>query len=165
MSPCTGKILWKKNQLKLCINTLICWNKNQTWMIVGVCYDFNCAIVPLVPWFDDLPNIWVLPNSWCNNSWTCYQHTHTQLFNGPLSGTTLVSQYLKKHSPTHTHEEEEASSALSLRGLLQRWLKFVFNCSLIFYLFIFIYFAHQIQFTVDLIHEDMMNELKQQGWT
>ena len=30
-------------------------------------------------------------------------HTHTQLFNGPLSRTTHVSQYQKKHSPTHTH--------------------------------------------------------------
>ena len=71
----------EKIQLKLWINTLICWNKNQTWMIVGVCYDFNCAIVPLVPWFDDLPNIWVLPNSWCNKSWTCYQHKHTHTHN------------------------------------------------------------------------------------
>jgi len=28
--------------------------------------------------------------------------THTQLFNGPLSGITWVGQYRKKHSPTHT---------------------------------------------------------------
>jgi len=29
--------------------------------------------------------------------------THTQPFNGPLSGTTRVGRYQKKHSPTHTH--------------------------------------------------------------
>ena len=30
-------------------------------------------------------------------------HTHmrTRLFNGPVSGTTLVGRYQKKHSPTH----------------------------------------------------------------
>jgi len=33
-------------------------------------------------------------------------YTHTELFNGPLSGTTRVIQKQKKHSPTHTHEEE-----------------------------------------------------------
>jgi len=33
--------------------------------------------------------------------------TQTQLFNDPLSGTTWVSRYQKKHSPTRTHEEEE----------------------------------------------------------
>ena len=32
-------------------------------------------------------------------------HTHTQLFNGLLSGTTRVGQYEKKHSPTHTHPD------------------------------------------------------------
>jgi len=35
-----------------------------------------------------------------------HTHTHKQ-FNGPLSGTTHVGRYQKKHSPTHTHEEEE----------------------------------------------------------
>ena len=50
-------------------------------------------------------------------------YTHTQPFNSPSSETTLVSQ--KKHSPTHTHEEEEEEgfaqtvrSALSQLGLL-----------------------------------------------
>jgi len=50
-------------------------------------------------------------------------HPHTQLFNGPLSKTTQVSLYQKKHSPTNTHEEEEGftqteRSALSQQGLL-----------------------------------------------
>jgi len=49
--------------------------------------------------------------------------THTQPFNGPLSGATRVSWHQKKHSPTHTHQEEEGfaqttRSALSQRGLL-----------------------------------------------
>jgi len=40
-----------------------------------------------------------------------------------LFRTTQVSRYQKKHSPTHTHEEEEGfiqttRSALSLKGLL-----------------------------------------------
>ena len=30
-------------------------------------------------------------------------HIHTQPFNGPLSGTTQVCWYQKKHSPTHAH--------------------------------------------------------------
>jgi len=34
-------------------------------------------------------------------------NTHTQPFNGPLSRTARVSRYQKKHSPTHTYEEEE----------------------------------------------------------
>jgi len=36
-------------------------------------------------------------------------HTHTQPFNGPLSGTTRVGRYLKKHSPTHTHPDHQTS--------------------------------------------------------
>jgi len=34
-----------------------------------------------------------------------------QPFNGPLSGTTRVSQYQNKHSPTRTHEEDEEGFA------------------------------------------------------
>ena len=34
---------------------------------------------------------------------TTHTHIHTQPFNGPLSGTTQVCWYQKKHSPTHTH--------------------------------------------------------------
>ena len=51
-------------------------------------------------------------------------YSHTQLYNGPLSGTNRFSWYKKKHSPTHTHEKEEegfvqiTTSALSQRGLL-----------------------------------------------
>ena len=41
----------------------------------------------------------------------CHEYTHTQLFKGPLSGTTRVSRYQKKHSPTRTHEEEEEGFA------------------------------------------------------
>ena len=54
-----------------------------------------------------------------------HERTQTQPFNGPLFGTTRVSQYQKKHSPTHTCDEEEeegfaqtARSALSQGGLL-----------------------------------------------
>jgi len=35
--------------------------------------------------------------------------THTQLFNGPLSGTAWVGRYQKKHSPTHTHPDHRTS--------------------------------------------------------
>jgi len=34
-----------------------------------------------------------------------------QPFNGPLFGTTWVSQYQNKHSPTRTHEEDEEGFA------------------------------------------------------
>ena len=49
--------------------------------------------------------------------------SHTQPFNSPLSGTTWVSRYQKKRSPTHPCEEEEGfaqttRSALNQRGLL-----------------------------------------------
>jgi len=37
------------------------------------------------------------------------EHTHTQPFNGLLSGTTRVGRYQKKHSPTHTHPEHRTS--------------------------------------------------------
>jgi len=33
--------------------------------------------------------------------------THTKPFNAPLSRTSRVSWLQKKHSPTHTHDEEE----------------------------------------------------------
>jgi len=36
-------------------------------------------------------------------------HTHTQPFNGPLSGTTRVGRHQKKHSPTHTHPDHQTS--------------------------------------------------------
>jgi len=36
-------------------------------------------------------------------------HTHTQPFNGILSGTTRVGRYQKKHSPTHTHPDHQTS--------------------------------------------------------
>jgi len=35
--------------------------------------------------------------------------THTQPFNGPLSGTTQVGQYQKKHSSTHNHPHHQTS--------------------------------------------------------
>ena len=35
--------------------------------------------------------------------------THTQSFNGLLSGTTRVGRYQKKHSPTHTHPDRRTS--------------------------------------------------------
>jgi len=38
-----------------------------------------------------------------------YIHIHTQLFNGPLSGTTLMSQHQKKHSPTHSRPDHQPS--------------------------------------------------------
>ena len=50
-------------------------------------------------------------------------NTHTLLYNGPLSGTTRVSRYQKKHSPTHTHEKEEEGFAQTTRSALsQQWL-------------------------------------------
>jgi len=45
-------------------------------------------------------------------------HTHTQQFNGLLSGTTQVGQYGKKHSPTHTHPDHRTSFIIFLH--LQR---------------------------------------------
>ena len=41
--------------------------------------------------------------------------THTQPFNGPLSGTTQVGRYQKKHSPTHTQPGHQTSFINFLR--------------------------------------------------
>jgi len=40
-----------------------------------------------------------------------HRHTHTQPFTAlwNLSGTTRVSRYQKKHSPTHTHRGHQSS--------------------------------------------------------
>jgi len=38
-----------------------------------------------------------------------FTHTHTQPFNGPMSGTTRVGRYQKKHLPTHTHPVHQTS--------------------------------------------------------
>ena len=47
-----------------------------------------------------------------------HTHTHTQPFNGLLSGTTRVGQYQKKHSPAHTHPDHRTSFIIFLH--LQR---------------------------------------------
>jgi len=44
-------------------------------------------------------------------------YTHTQPFNGPLSRTTWVSWYQKKHSPIHTHEGEEEGFTQTTRSI------------------------------------------------
>ena len=49
---------------------------------------------------------------------TFWPHTHTQLFNGLLSGTTQVGQYEKKHSSSHTHPDHQTSFIIFLH--LQR---------------------------------------------
>jgi len=51
-------------------------------------------------------------------------HTHTQPFNGPLSRTTRVARYQKKHSPTHTHPDHQKSSinfVHLLRSIASSW--------------------------------------------
>jgi len=47
-----------------------------------------------------------------------HTHTHTQPFNGLLSGTTRVGRYQKKHSPTHTRPDHRTSFIIFLH--LQR---------------------------------------------
>ena len=37
------------------------------------------------------------------------KYTHTQPFNGRLSGSTRLSRYQKKHSPTQTHPHHQTS--------------------------------------------------------
>ena len=49
--------------------------------------------------------------------WVKYS-THTQPFNGLLSGTTPVGQYQKKHSPAHNHPDHRISFIIFLH--LQR---------------------------------------------
>ena len=57
-----------------------------------------------------------------------HTHTHTQakLFNGPLSGTTRVGQYQKKHSPTHTHPDHQ-TSFINFLHLLRSTASSLFN--------------------------------------
>ena len=43
-----------------------------------------------------------------------HTRTHTQPFNGLLSGTTRVGRYQKKHSPTHTHPDHRTSFIIFL---------------------------------------------------
>ena len=43
-----------------------------------------------------------------------HTHTHTQPFNGLLSGTTRVGRYQKKQSPTHTHPDHRTSFIIFL---------------------------------------------------
>ena len=44
-----------------------------------------------------------------SNLWLLNTNTHTQPFNSPLSWTTRVGRYQKKHSPTHTHPDHQTS--------------------------------------------------------
>ena len=51
-------------------------------------------------------------------------YTHTQLFNSLLSGTTRLSRYQKKHSPTHTHPDDLTSFIIFLhlqRSMASSW--------------------------------------------
>ena len=48
--------------------------------------------------------------------------TSTQPINGPLFENTQVSRYQKKHSPIHTHEEEEGFAQTIRSALSQQWL-------------------------------------------
>ena len=45
---------------------------------------------------------------------SCTFNTHTQPFIGLLSRTTRVGLYLKKHSPTHTHPDDQTSFIIFL---------------------------------------------------
>ena len=45
----------------------------------------------------------------CQSVVLIFFHTLAQLFNGPLSRTTQVGRYQKKHSPTHTHPDHQTS--------------------------------------------------------
>ena len=65
--------------------------------------------------------------------WTCllfHTHTnkHTEPFNGPLSGTTQVGRYEKKHSPTHTHPDHQ-TSFINFLHLLRSIASSVFSLS------------------------------------
>jgi len=51
---------------------------------------------------------WILWKVAICDFWTP-THTHTQPFNSPLSWTTRVGRYQKKHSPTHTHPDHQTS--------------------------------------------------------
>jgi len=50
-----------------------------------------------------------------------HTRTHTQPFNGPLPGTNRASWHQKKHSSTHTHEEEEEGFVQTTRSALSQW--------------------------------------------
>jgi len=60
----------------------------------------------------------------------CFTHTHkhTEPFNGPLSGTTRVGRYEKKHSPTHTHPDHQ-TSFINFLHLLRSIASSVFSLS------------------------------------
>jgi len=48
-------------------------------------------------------------NAWENPGYQGTTTTTKQPFYGPFSGTTQVSQYQKKHSPTHTCTDHQPS--------------------------------------------------------
>jgi len=68
---------------------------------------------------------------WQCASYCAIQHTHTQPFNGILSGTTRVGRYQKKRSPTHTHPDHLTSFinfSHLLRSILHSILFVQFTC-------------------------------------
>ena len=52
-------------------------------------------------------------------TWTTTQQQQPEPFYGPLSGTTRVSQYQKKHSPTHHHHPDHHPIFISFFHLLR----------------------------------------------
>jgi len=72
------------------------------------------TIVLSVTW----PNVYRFSKFFTVKDSTVNMHTHTQPFNGLLSGTTRVGRYQKKNSPTHTHPDHRTSFIIFLH--LQR---------------------------------------------
>ena len=66
-----------------------------------------------------------IPELSCNNADYTQTHTHTQLFNSPLSGTTRVGRFKKKHSPTRTHPVHQTS--ITFLHLLRSTASSLFN--------------------------------------
>ena len=71
----------------------------------------------------------------CKQTWTrllaillTLSRTHTQLFNGPLSGSTKVGRYQKKHSPTQSHAHpDHQTSFINFHHLLWSVASSMFN--------------------------------------
>ena len=66
---------------------------NLIKLVAAVTAAFCCQL-------QKLAYLFILPNT---------EHTHTQPFHDPLSRTTRVGRYQKKHSPTNTHPDNQKS--------------------------------------------------------
>jgi len=112
---------------------VVCWLVVHSVIITSVANNIKHAFTCMCMHSDKIYMLLVQPSLFMYLFISCihlsFTHTHTRarfMALWILSGTTWVSQYQKKHSPTHTYPDHQ-SSFICFLHLLQFMASFLFN--------------------------------------